>query len=433
MLGNRSRFFAFLLSATVLTELGTLPGCGGDNPVKPFGNTINQLTRDMDHAIELIDNATREISSQSTKWQSIVQELGVKFPKDVDHLVHDELSQLAERSVAKAGTEFRCNVDFLANRAKQWLSRIKTQLLVKLGRSTGIPEQIPPEFCQVIPSHSEYDPVADKRNDVTFYGYDMDIPDSQGKLVQFLLFSDATKEYIPLEPDKVGRTTHYQIGIKLQGDGFERLLRQKKISKVRCSWNGQVQVTPEVLVSVQGPPHESTVVSLGSITHVPRWVAGDRDFDVKGDYPMHVQVAGESRVANGNKIETRAYMHAKEHGDDWTEVGSWSNEVQTGMVQKNFGMFKLPDPKYGDGPWQTAYTAPQGWKIIHVQPMGRTDASTDIGDHNIRMINRPEGEAVKLFQIWGDTSDDEAGTYTRVQVQFSDVRVKLEKVLDPDK
>jgi hypothetical protein len=145
---------------------------------------------------------------------------------------------------------------------------------------------------------------------------------------------------------------------------------------------------------------------------------------------MHVQVAGESQVVNGNKIEIRAYMHAREHGDDWTEVGSWSNEVQVGVEQKRLIVGTATVPKYGDGPWQTAYTAPPGWKIVHIQPQGHTAASIDIGDHNVHMINRPEGEVVKLFQIWGDTSDDEAGTYTRVQVQFSDVQVDLEKLLD---
>jgi hypothetical protein len=260
MTAKRSWRSSVILSAFVLTALGVVPAC-----CIPY-NTVDQLTRDINHAIGLIDNALLEVSTQSTKWQSIVQDLAAKFPKDVDHLVHDEMSQLAERSVAKVGTQFQCDVDFLANRTKQWLNRIKTQLLVKLGRSNEAPEQLPPEFCNVIPPHSVYDSVDDKRNDVTVYGYDMDIPDSNGKLVQFSLFSDATQEYVPLETAQVGRTTHYQIDLRLQGEGFERLLRQKKISKIRCSWNGKVRVTPEVLISPQEPPRQSKLVPLGSIT-----------------------------------------------------------------------------------------------------------------------------------------------------------------------
>ena len=87
-------------------------------------------------------------------------------------------------------------------------------------------------------------------------------------------------------------------------------------------------------------------VKIGSITHTPRQIAGDPDFYTKDNYPMHVTVMGETRF-NDNRVEMRAYMHAKEHGSDWTEVGSWSNEVQTG--ERDLGVFGIKVPVIGEG------------------------------------------------------------------------------------
>ena len=53
---------------------------------------------------------------------------------------------LANRSIASAGVEFRCNIDFFfERRAIEALKRLKAQLLKQN------PPPLPPAFCQVDP------------------------------------------------------------------------------------------------------------------------------------------------------------------------------------------------------------------------------------------------------------------------------------------
>jgi len=376
----------------------------------------------VDTSIGVVQSGINAIEADSTKWRSVLQETSEKLPKDLQGSIRVEMDQLAQKSISRAGVEMRCNVDFLSQRALKGLRRIKSLLK---GEK---PSLMPPMFCQVTPATVDFNLAPDRRPSVELSGYDMDVKDQSGQLVKFFLTSDSTSESLPLDPSRIGRTTHYSHVLNVHGPDFESLVRQKKITRLQCMWGEEVKAEV-LLIQRVNPPPVSEVVPLGVITHIPRKIGkGDSDFDAKGDWPMHVDVVGESRI-NGNRIETRAYMHAKEHGDDWTEVGSWSNEVKVGEEQQPgpFGILTKV-PKYGEGAWQTAYTAPPGWKIKSVQPLGQCSAHIDIGTHGMIPINKTEGEVVRLFEVWGDRDGDEAGTWTRVVVHFSDVRIEREQI-----
>jgi hypothetical protein len=44
-------------------------------------------------------------------------------------------------------------------------------------------------------------------------------------------------------------------------------------------------------------------------------------------------------------------------------------------------------------------------------------------------IKFPQGEVVERFEIYADTDDDEAGSYTKVHAYFNEAAVQLEEIV----
>jgi hypothetical protein len=300
-------------------------------------------------------------------------------------------------------------------------------------------DPVEPGFAQVVPETLDLSFEAKRRGHIVIYGYDMDSKDHNGHVPKFFLVA-ADGRRLPLEEKRVGRTTHYQITLDVSGSDFEKKLRANDIRKIVCSWNGRNEVLSpkeysekqsdlsKILVTGRDPQRRVVRVPIGAISYTPRHTGGDADFCTKDGKPMHVRVIGQTRV-NGNRIEARVFMWAEEHVPDHTTVEGWSRDVILRYEERNLGFFKARVPVYGEGPWQTAYTAPKGWVIKSATPSGQTEHRDAIIGHGERDYNKAAGEVVSRFKVWGDRDGDEAGTWTRVEVHFNAVTVELEEVI----
>jgi hypothetical protein len=363
----------------------------------PVAGCNLDIATPVDRAVNEIDQAIAQIERDSTRWQAVLQQLAEQFPKDIQGTVRNEVTQLAQRSVAAVGIEFRCNADFLADRAIQGLRRVRAMLLKQT------PEPVRPSVCHMIPSVVDLNEAADSRAKIEIAGYDMDRRDAAGKPLRVVLFSDQTGESMEMPEERIGRATHYVVNLNVRGDDFDQLLRQRKVSKIRLLWGDALQGQNEVLVIPRGPQQKTiTPVGLGKVTFVPRRTDGDADFDTDDDEHMTFRVSAETRL-QGDDIQVRAFMHAREPRPDHTTVEGWSR-------------------------WETAWTAPAGWRIVSVTPLGSSTRAGRITDHSIRKELLPEGEIVNRFEIYGDRDGDEAGSYTRVEAHFNAVTVRLEEV-----
>jgi hypothetical protein len=380
MFFSRHTALPILLAALVLSDCG-----------------IGKVTNSIDQAVNVIDRGIDNINHDSTRWQSTLREVADQLPKDVQSTIRNEMTQLVERSIAKTGVEFRCDVDFLAQRAKQGLERIKAMLLNQQ------PAPVSPSFCHVSPGTLNINAPPQSRSTIELAGYDMDQNDQKGHALKVFLFSDRTGESVPLTEDRIGRTTHYLLTLNVTGSDLETLIRNKQISKLRVSWNDASGGLPEVLVIQRVAQRRTVTVPLGEITHIPNRAGGDADFDTDGGNPLDYSVTGESRV-DGNRILVRVHMRGRERQPDNTTVDSWTD-------------------------WQAAYNAPLGWKIVSCTPVGGSSRSGSITDHGVLSLKLPQGEVVSRFDIFGDRENDEAGSYTRVIVYFNAVTVVLEEVI----
>jgi hypothetical protein len=345
-------------------------------------------TDQIQEAIDQIDKGVAEIQGESSKWNSTVKDIAENLPKEAKEIVRNELTQLVERSTISVGVEFRCNVDFLANRAIQGLLRIKAILLKK------DPPDILPSLCQISPGFLNLNEPAASRSTIVIGGYDMDKKDNQGHGIKYVLFSDATQQKFDMDEARVGRTTHYVNTLNTSGADWEAMLKARKISKIQMFWNDAKMNAAEILIISKNPQKKEVTADLGSLSFTPgRAGSGDGDFNTGSDRPMSFRVTAEAKIED-NKIMTRVFMTAKEGGPDWTEVSGWSD-------------------------WNIAYTPPAGWKIVSFKPNTKSERSGAITQHGARVENLSPGELVTRFSINGDRDGSEAGSWTSVTARFN--------------
>jgi hypothetical protein len=387
---------------------------GGCKDAEKAADAAKEASDALTNATDIVDKGANNIQEDQGQYAQIIQDTisqlkGVadKLPKDVQSTLSTEVTQLSDRSVAKAGVEFHSSVDFLAQRAVQGLQRLKAAL-------TGKP--LPPSepaFDTVSPEQLMLSLAPERRTSVLLYGWDMDHADAKGNLCGIVLQTDDGRT-IPLPEARIGRTTHYQLTLNTSGTDFESLLTQNHVSKMVVSWNGQTSGLPQVLVAQKPAPTAHTEVRTvrdvggGEFPpFVPPHTRGDADFDTgDNNKPMDIRVIGQTMI-QGNRVIARVYMWAYEPRPNFTTAQGWSA-------------------------WKSIYQADAGWQITHVSPIGQTDhqqmVTRGTEDATGRVVAaEPDGEPVSRFEFYGDHDGDEAGTWTRVVVSFRSLTVDLSR------
>ncbi|KAB8140364.1 hypothetical protein F8S13_24355 [Chloroflexia bacterium SDU3-3] len=358
------------------------------------------LSSSIDRAANIIDSGIHDIGVSSAVWQSVLQRVAEQLPKDISETVRVDAQSLANRSIATAGTEFRCNTDFLGSRAIQSLRALKAELL---GQSQ-LP--VPPGFCQVDPASIDLKISPEKWSTVLIAGYDLDHKDTSSAPLSIFLV-DEQGQRTPLPESRIGRTTHYQITLNLGQMAAQ--LYSAHIRKIVVSWDGSSVGFPEIVVVPWEPQRiRQPLIDVGSTGPYtpPRVGKGDRDFDTEDDSPTSLSVRGELRITE-SEIESRISMHAREDEPDHTEVN-------------------------GSSAWDAVYTAPTGWKIVEVRPSAASTVNTKVtsnqSDERQLTFNRPSGEVVEQFQVWVDREGDEAGSWSRLSVNWRPIEVTIEEL-----
>lgn len=347
-------------------------------------DAINQVADVRIATVNALDDAIYRLENQSSNWQAVLQDTMSKLTSDIQTTVRNELANVASRSVAQAGVEFRCNADFIGKRVRDELIRIKAEYLQQ-----PVP-QVEPALCQVVPPAIDRESVPGHVKQLEFYGYN---------------FNDASNLQVFLEhlggrrSDVTGsldRPTHYVMTIKFGASGVQLDSTSERFVLV---WGGR-EISTIGVIQPPTPVCEEKIISIqpGSITYMPPHVFGDKDFDGNGP-----RVIADVRLSVGPRdIVARIYMDAKETKSDWTEArGTTVN---------------------------TIYTADPDWRIDQVLgPLVSHHEYIDNDDHVSDSFDLGGGGLVRRFVYVGDTGDDEAGTRTKVDVTFNQIRIRVVK------
>jgi hypothetical protein len=323
-----------------------------------------------------------------------LQRVANELPEEISETIRVDAQSLATRAIATMGSEFRCNVDFLGHRAVQSLQRLKAKLL---GMDLPI---LPPAFCQVDPPSVDLKVPPEKWSTVILYGYDLDHKDKANEALKILLL-DEQGGSTPLAESRIGRTTHYQITLNL--GNMARELYEKQVNKMVVAWEGTSDGYPQIVVvpwEAHRPPY--AIVSIDSTDYTPPHTAGNKDFWTRDESPTELAVCGQMQIDNG-VLYNRVYMYAQQiHPEDNTAVEGWDV-------------------------WRIAYQAPPGYRIVSVTPNTSFSCVRTKVSVPETAFNLPAGEIASRFQVWIDRSGDEAGTWSKVSVEWRELQVVIEQ------
>lgn len=356
--------------------LSLIAGCGCSNideQLTGIQDTAQDTVAALNHAIDALER-------NSAAWQSVLANTSSQLTQDAQSTVRDELSNLLNRSIAAAGSEVRCDIDFIGARVRQALIRIRARLLHQT-----IPA-VEPGLCQVVPPAIDMALDPSRRNELEFFGYDFDTT----PITVMLHNKDGTVDV----SDKLDRHTHYHMTLNLGANGVPLSSASNRIT---LEWQ-QKQISSIAIIQPATPIcHERTDVYTRDtyLSFTPPHTRGDTEF--KGHGP---QVWATAQWTHDDaQVSVRLWMKAEETRSDWTTAEGERVE--------------------------TYYTAPHGWRIERIIGDATSSAhDIDTNHHEDRVGGGPNGP-VKEFVFRGDRRGDDAGLYTGVDVYFNPLTVKL--------
>jgi len=356
-------------------------GCSMMDEVKDLmDETVPDIATE---SLNTIDNAIDALDINSSAWQSILQDTVSNLTDDAQSTLKNEVQTILDRGVATVGTEFRCNADFLGNRAKQALKRIKAKLL-----NQTIPP-IEPSICEVVPLAIDKSLVPHRVNSVSLFGYDFDTTGITATLKNGSQRLNITQH--------LATPTHYHMTINLGANGVNLTSNSDHLM---LKWNNEF--LSSIAVIQPATPvcrvKEVTYNRNTKLTYTPPHTRGDREYAGHGP-DIRARVSWINRTS---RIDVVTYMKAKETKSDWTTAeGSKTT---------------------------TYYTPPSGWKIKKIVGSTLTTDQFQDFDHAENSRGMGPGGPVKTFIYRGDHSGSEAGSYTGMDMNFNPLRVELEEI-----
>ncbi len=355
----------------------SLTGCGSINKVGNFGTDTRTET------VNTLNDAITALQSQSANWQQVLKDTVSKLTKDAQSTLRSEISDLISRTEAQGGVELRCDADFVRERIREELVRLKAKFL-------GQPEPVvDPAFCQVVPIAVDRELIPDRLKQVEFYGYNFTQASGLG------VFLEGASGQRSNVTDKLDKPTTYAMTLKFGANGVQL---DNASARLVLEWSGK-QISSVAVIQPTTPVCTSKVqtVSPGDIGPFmpPKIGQGDADFNGNGpDVNADVTL-----IVAPQTLTAKVHMHARETRSDWTEAEGWQ-------------IYQL-------------YAPEPGWKIEQV--VGKTSSSHHYVDSNQTedSFDFGTGELVRRFVYVGDTSGDEAGTRTSVKVTFNDIHLVL--------
>jgi hypothetical protein len=120
------RFYSFYRSAKFCLVLLVITfslllnsGCGWD----PFG-----VHDPAEKAVAVLDKAIETLESESANWRMVLEDTRDKLIQEGQSTIANEVSNVLSRTVSDIGIEARCYTDFLRDRVKEDLVRIRASI-----------------------------------------------------------------------------------------------------------------------------------------------------------------------------------------------------------------------------------------------------------------------------------------------------------------
>lgn len=351
-------------------------GNNGCDWMRSLTTTIKDSTTVVAQAL---DEAINQLGAESANFQQILDETLGSLPHDVSSTIRADISNTFQRGISAASSEVRCDIDFVRDRLRQSLQRLKAKIL-----GNPMPDA-EPQICNVVPVAVDMDFNSEQRNRLEFFGYDFDLSD-----VKVFLFNGATQTDVTAF---LSKTTHYHMvlnlgdnGVRLNAQSSKLVLRNKDVD---LSTIQVIQEAPEVCENTND---EKPINTIG---FMPKHVRGDYEFGGNGPKITCTVTLVNRRI----KVDAVITMTARETSGDKT-------------MASGFEVF-------------TVYTPDPGYEVTEI--IGPTSANFSYTDNNNALDLFGGSGPVSKFVFMGDGPGDDVERHTRVEVTFNNLRVTLKE------
>lgn len=172
---------------------------------------IGCIGESIDRSIVTFERAIDAIDRNSKSWQITIAKLEQDLIAQGQSTLANEVQSLSNRTIARSGTEIRCNGEFIGRRVNQGLRRIAARL-----KKEPIPP-LAPGLCTVDPEDIKIDLIRQGRlSSINYYGYDFfgdDASDSQLRVL--LRYKTGREQDITFA---MALPTHYLMNVRLVDD-----------------------------------------------------------------------------------------------------------------------------------------------------------------------------------------------------------------------
>lgn len=444
----------------ILVLIISLSGCS-------LISSINSAVASFDiraaDAIHSLDNAIARLAEESADWQVIVTNLEEEISEDVQSTIRHEVQDVTRTAILLAGSEFRCNAEFMRIRLRRELIYLRnsiTQRLNALLANTSfsiplIPEESPEPFiCSVVPSAVDLSIDRERRSKIDIYGFDLKsrpisvglrgygnfgyigvLPEGGISVREFATIMRARPR--PLTPPTLIRTHAFELqepssvivrdisnALSIISD-FHAVLDLTESGagilptsrEIVFSWDNKIKseiriLTHEEILECTTSEKE---IHPGTDTFVPPAVTNtqygdggkpDKDFDDNG--PCVTFRLNLNLDSARKKLTATYYMDAWECPDDFSKIrADYTQAVGSRTI--------------------TLYTAAEDEKILSFNVQSSFNHQYIDTDHQHDIYTFGGITPVLKLEYRGDTDGNEAGTRTRVKVTFRSIKLQIEK------
>ena len=342
-----------------------------------------------EQAVISLNDAINTLQNQSTDWKPVLKDLESKIDRRVQDVLTYNIPYIVNLASQRALSSALCVKESVKDEVLYYLQVVRAELV------TGILPPLPQtKICATSQVTLDLNSPRNIRNQIVYTGYYIHTKDS----IKAYLVNDTARIEIP--KNKIGFPDISTITVSLTDYSDATLT---SYTHLQLTYHKDVISSIGIDKKLPDPPIIETATTWQrDIIWIPPHTNGDRDFDASGPRMVsHVYLKHD-----GTKVFAQIYLYAQETKSNWTTAAGTSQWVEIYSVKDGYRINKIKEA--------TDYL-----NILRNNNIDYVDSSID--DYIVETV---VGRAI----IVGDTTGDEAGTKTKINLNLKPFNIEIQKI-----
>lgn len=272
-----------------------------------------------DEAVKVFDDAIDRLVASSDSWQDVLEDTRDELIKQGQSTLANEVSNVLSRAISDLSIEARCYTDFMRDRVKEDLIRMRAKL-------TGENPSLTPVFCNPTPKTVDMNLPPERRPFVQISGYNLDA----ANVTIYLLDIQGQQSDVTFA---LGNPSRYLLTLNLGGNGVPLTnLSDKLIFVLSREETRSINIIQPFTPTPRSVPSIYTVtVHTGCVEH-----AGT-------DANVYITLFGSRSDSDETLLDTTNY-------DDHEECTATTYEIRTRDDLGDLRFINIRHDNKNDGP-----------------------------------------------------------------------------------